>query len=117
MSDTSGSSTTVTEPDAEFPDWLRTYSTKPYEGITHGVPFGQAQRFCRVQSWAHSVLLRAWKRRHCPGGRHALDEVWSGADHFLHCDACGLMVHIARVEVTYAALSAKGSSPLGADDV
>ena len=91
----------VTEPDSEIPDLLRTYSTKMYEGMTHGVPFGQAQRCYRLQTALHNALLRAWKKHRCPTGRHAFDEA-AGNEHFLHCDACGLMVHIARVEITHA---------------
>lgn len=50
-----------------------------YRGITHLVP-----------SW----LLGLWRRFMCPRERHAFDEVWSIGDHFLSCDACGLMLNI-----------------------
>jgi hypothetical protein len=37
----------------------------------------------------------------CPRRRHLFDEAASLESHFLHCDACGLMVHMRGVEVTY----------------
>lgn len=42
-------------------------------------------------------LLR-WKEEECPKGCHLFDEMKSANEHFLHCDACGLVVHIAHIE-------------------
>jgi len=44
-----------------------------------------------------------WKRYLCPQEKHLFDEVESGIgggdiEHYLHCDACGLMVYIDKVE-------------------
>lgn len=38
-------------------------------------------------------LRRLWHRTCCPRGWHLFDEVVSSG-HYLHCDACGLEVHI-----------------------
>jgi hypothetical protein len=29
---------------------------------------------------------------------HLFDEVWSVEDHYLHCDSCGLEVHIEKLK-------------------
>ena len=31
-----------------------------------------------------------WKRLCCPRHWHLWDEVWSGFDHVMYCDACGV---------------------------
>lgn len=50
-----------------------------------------------------------WREEKCPFGWHLFDEVRSlpsapafGGSHYLHCDACGLEVHIAAVIVPTA---------------
>lgn len=43
-----------------------------------------------------------WRRAFCPRNWHLFDECKS-TDHVLHCDACGLMVHVAGVESSDAA--------------
>ena len=57
-----------------------------YDGITHAVPFR---------------LLHAWKRLFCRVNIHAFDEVAGGPDHYLSCDACGLVVNIASIDRSY----------------
>lgn len=65
-------------------------TSEPF-GITHRVPM-----------W----LLPFWRRRRCPKGAHCWDEVWGGSEpgnrHYLVCDACQLMVHVASIETTFA---------------
>lgn len=43
-------------------------------------------------------LLLQWKEEKCPKGWHLFDEMKSASEHALHCDACGLLVHIAYIE-------------------
>lgn len=54
----------------------------------------------RYHGLTHTQLSKRqvanWKRNHCPAGRHLFDECLSN-EHYLHCDACGLEVHIAKV--------------------
>lgn len=60
-----------------------------YVGITH--PLGEAveiKEFCE-----------AWKQSNCANGIHAWDEVYSDESHFLHCDACGMEVHINKIVI------------------
>lgn len=57
-----------------------------YHGITHLVPH-----------WA----LGVWRRFLCRRNMHAFDECTSAGEDYLSCDACGLMVHIDRVDTTY----------------
>jgi hypothetical protein len=61
---------------------------RKYVGLTHDVRMGS---------------LKKWRREKCPDNVHCFDEVGGiGPDeHYLSCDACGLMVHIAAVETTY----------------
>ena len=37
----------------------------------------------------------------CKQGIHKLDEVWSFDEHYLVCDECQLMIHIAKIDKTY----------------
>ncbi len=49
--------------------------------------------------WAWQVFI--WRRFFCQREIHLFDEVWSGggdAPHYLSCDACELVVHIAGFE-------------------
>jgi len=38
-----------------------------------------------------------WKPN-CKEGEHLFDEVWSSSSHYLHCDICGLEVHIQEIK-------------------
>ena len=60
-----------------------------YHGITHPVP-----------GW----LLNLWRLIFCRRNCHAFDETSSDTMNYLHCDACGLMVHIESVDNTYQQL-------------
>lgn len=58
-----------------------------YYGITYCIP-----------CW--KILLWIWKNTLCRFKWHLFDECLSsleGRGHFLHCDACGLEVHISRI--------------------
>jgi hypothetical protein len=65
-----------------------------FHGITH------ARGFSRLTYWL-------WRKLKCErSGVHLLDEVRSpggtdGWEHYLSCDACGLMVEIARISTEY----------------
>lgn len=67
-----------------------------YEGITHAVPH-----------W----FLVAWKRLACRRNVHAFDEVAGSADHYLSCDACGLIVNIASLDHSYVDSEPASSQP------
>jgi hypothetical protein len=59
-----------------------------YHGITYGIP-----------CW--KPILWLWKNICCRFNWHLFDEVLSSLDeynHYLHCDACELIVHISRIE-------------------
>lgn len=60
---------------------------KLYHGITHYVPI---------------PLAPLWAQTLCRVNMHLFDEViaWSTPqyEHYLHCDACGLVVHIDKIE-------------------
>jgi hypothetical protein len=43
----------------------------------------------------HDYSPDTWKE--CSNGFHLFDEVVSGDDHYLICDACGMEVHIAKI--------------------
>lgn len=60
-----------------------------YVGITY-------PRFLGWRVWT-KYICRWWKRFLCSRNIHLFDEVWSHA-HYLNCDACDLMVHIALIE-------------------
>lgn len=45
------------------------------------------------------TILQAWKITNCSNGIHLWDECWSIESHTLHCDACGIEIHIEKVEV------------------
>lgn len=59
-----------------------------YQGLTHGIP-----------SWGWLMWLR--RKILCPQKIHTYDEVWSSGRHYLSCDACGLEIHINRVNYGY----------------
>ena len=68
-----------------------------YVGITHPINelLTDNKEFCE-----------AWKITNCKNGIHVFDEVWSLEHHYLHCDVCGMEVHIKEIVV-----------PDGKDDV
>ena len=47
--------------------------------------------------YENTKALRRWKDENCSKGWHLFDEVYSPGDHYLHCDACGLMVCIEKI--------------------
>ena len=47
----------------------------------------------------NDLILNAWKNSNCINGVHLFDEVLSESDHYLHCDACGMEVHISKIVV------------------
>jgi hypothetical protein len=55
----------------------------PYYGITHKKKTDKQ--------------YKKWKEKRCPQGKHLFDECKS-SEHYLVCDACGLVVHIAHIE-------------------
>lgn len=63
-------------------------STNEYCGITHNIPQYLFER---------ALFLKQWKEECCPKGKHLFDEVWSQTDHYLHCDICGMEVHISHI--------------------
>ena len=64
-----------------------------YIGMTHPI---SDKKFKKEE---HDLILKAWKRTNCIIGCHLFDEVWSLENHYLHCDACGLEVHIEKIVV------------------
>ena len=58
-----------------------------YVGITH--PFGDIVE--------DDTFCEAWKISNCKHGVHAFDEVWALEHHYLHCDVCGMEVHISKI--------------------
>ena len=61
-----------------------------YYGITHPID--------------SMALQRLWRKFLCKRNFHLFDEVYTwdkGIVNYLNCDACGLMVHIDRVDETY----------------
>ena len=59
-----------------------------YIGITHPV----AEMLIE-----NEVFRESWKTTNCSTGIHAFDEVFSDESHYLHCDVCGIEVHISKV--------------------
>ena len=71
-------------------------SIRDYYGLTHLVPL---------------FLLPLWRRALCRRDVHAFDEaVNSLGDHYLVCDACGLLVNIASIDTTYVGVAAAGNA-------
>lgn len=71
---------------------MTTIKTK-YVGITHPkLDEGLDEK-------QYNVILEAWKFSNCIQGIHLFDEVWSVERHVLHCDACGMEVHISKIVI------------------
>lgn len=64
-----------------------------YIGITH--PLTNEV----LEEEQYNLILKAWKTANCPSGIHLWDEVISDDDHYLHCDACGIEVHINKIVI------------------
>lgn len=64
-----------------------------YVGISH--PLGKTE----LDDEELDLILNAWKNSNCPQGFHLWDEVWSIDSHYLHCDACGMEIHIDHIVV------------------
>ena len=72
---------------------------KKYIGITHPIALEEGK-------WGDEelgIFHEAWRRTNCPNGIHLWDEVLSagddGPEHYLHCDACGIMVYIEKIVI------------------
>ena len=63
--------------------------SNPYIGITYPKLF------------RNFLCLWLCKKLFCKRHRHLLDEVWSPPDHYLVCDACGLIIYIKNVDFKY----------------
>ena len=64
-----------------------------YVGITHPVSDeGLSEK-------KYNTILQAWKFSNCIQGIHLFDEVWTTHRHVLHCDACGMEVHIEKIVI------------------
>ncbi len=60
-----------------------------YIGITHPLSdIVESEEFCA-----------SWKAANCAQGIHAFDEVYSDSAHYLHCDVCGMEVHIEKIVI------------------
>lgn len=64
-----------------------------YVGITHPVLADG------LDDKQYDTILEAWKNANCVQGVHLFDEVWSNENHYLHCDACGIEVHIEKIVI------------------
>lgn len=63
-------------------------SMSKYHGITHGIQDHLLESEHYVK-WC--------KENQCSKGIHLFDEVRTTDKHYLHCDICGLEVHIERI--------------------
>jgi len=46
-------------------------------------------------------IIDYWlEEKYCDSGHHLFDEVVTMDEHYLHCDACGLMVFIDHIDVS-----------------
>ena len=61
-----------------------------YLGITHPLGYDIIQ---------NKEFNEAWKQANCKIGIHAFDEVLSEDKHYLHCDICGIEVHISKIVI------------------
>jgi hypothetical protein len=61
-----------------------------YLGITHPIDeeLTENKEFCE-----------SWRQANCKIGIHVFDEVHSLESHYLHCDICGLEVHIKEIVI------------------
>lgn len=73
-------------PEVDQNNQTRFYADAKHFGITYHLP-----RF----------LLPLWRWIFCWRGWHLFDEEWTGDEHDLCCDACELIVHIAKIETSY----------------
>jgi hypothetical protein len=62
-------------------------------GVYHGFTYPKNKRSDKA--------LRRWRLKRCQKGQHLWDECLTLDRHTLHCDACGLQVHIGHVDATY----------------
>lgn len=67
-----------------------------YIGITHPMTDDGNDSKILLET---KEFRKAWKTSNCSQGIHLFDEVWSIEHHYLHCDACGMEVHIAKVVI------------------
>ena len=61
-----------------------------YVGITHPIQEALTE---------NNEFCEAWKLSNCSQGIHAFDEVWALEHHYLHCDVCGMEVHISKIVI------------------
>jgi hypothetical protein len=60
-----------------------------YLGITHPL---ESKGFLQVNEF-----IESWKQTNCRNGIHMFDEVLNNDSHYLHCDICGIEVHIKEI--------------------
>lgn len=59
-------------------------------GITHPIP-DEVMNF--------KEFTESWRTVNCANGIHCFDEVHGIDMHYLHCDICGLEVHIKEIVI------------------
>lgn len=81
--------------DKDFSDWLdekmKNYTPNPNSRMREdwlGVTYPKILQ--------NKFVWRAWKFIFCPMGFHLFDELQSVDDHYLSCDSCDFVVHIAQ---------------------
>lgn len=57
--------------------------------------------FTYPKIFANKLVWKLWKKFMCPKHKHLLDECWSNNGWYLSCDACGIEIHINKVDETY----------------
>lgn len=73
---------------AEY-NWVDEYNVYSYYGISY---------FSFLQ---FEFIYKFWKKYFCKKNIHLFDEVWNIENHYLVCDACGLIVHIDHIDTQY----------------
>ena len=77
---------------------LDTVNENKYQGLTYPKAFDN-----RTVHWFFKKFM-------CPKGKHLLDECWSPHEWYFSCDACGLEIHIRKVDKKYCALREVGNA-------
>lgn len=61
-----------------------------YIGIIHPLPEKLIE---------NEVFCQSWKHTNCSNGVHAFNEVFTEDIHCLHCDICGIDIHISKIVI------------------